>query len=73
MSVFKKIKEEKSKKYSILRVRVSQETADKIKFICDTNPDVKSEEYLGQLIEESEIDKVFKELNSKKETKQNIG
>ena len=72
-SVFKKIKEEKSKKYALLKVRVSQDLAEKIKYICDTNPDVKSEEYLGQLLEESEIDKVHKELNSKKDTKQNIG
>lgn len=69
MSVFKRMKDEKSKKYKVLRVRVSEETANKIEHICKINPDVKQEEYLGQLIEESEIDKVYKEITNKQNSK----
>ena len=69
MSVFKRIKDEKSKRFKVLRVRVSEDTANKIEYICNTNPDVKQEEYLGQLIEESEIEKVYKELTNKQNSK----
>lgn len=66
MSTLKRIVEEKSKKYVIVRARVSDELLQKIKSICESYPDVKQEEYLGQLLEESEIEKVHKEMNKGK-------
>lgn len=53
--------EEKNTKIVIVKAKVSNETKLKIKTICNKY-DVKEDEYLGKILESSEIDKVFNSI-----------
>ncbi|WP_457748569.1 hypothetical protein [Sulfurimonas sp.] len=66
-TIIDKIKEKKSVKYARISIKIPAELKEKIEFICDTN-DIDVSEYLGAILENSEINKVYKSM--KREEKQ---
>lgn len=64
MAILDDVIKEKKKVFKFVRAKIDEDCESKIKFICD-KAGVKEEDYLGKLLEFSEIDKVYKELQNK--------
>jgi hypothetical protein len=64
MTLIEKLIGEKNTVFKTVRAKITEELDNKIKFISD-NTGVKEEEYLGMILEQSEIDKVYKNLVKK--------
>mgnify|MGYP001234578673 CR=1 FL=1 len=61
MSIIDELLEKKKTKYKPVKAKVTEELCRKIVEICKATG-IKQEEYLGKILEESEIDKVYKQL-----------
>jgi len=63
-TIINAIKEEKNQKFVRVQAKVSEDMKNKIEHICEENG-VNIAEYLGKILEHSEINKVFVELEKK--------
>lgn len=61
MAIIDELVKDRKKVYKSVKAKVDEDFENKIKFIC-SKTGVKEEDYLGKLLEASEIDKVYKEL-----------
>ena len=59
--------EKKNEKTMQVKAKIPEELKNKISFICEST-DVKEDEYLGKLLESSEINKVYLSLKKEKKT-----
>lgn len=64
MSIIDGLIEKDRKIYKTVKAKISEDTEQKIKFICEKTG-VKEDEYLGLILEASEIEKVYKEHKKK--------
>ena len=68
-TVLDKIKQQKNKKFARVSIKIPMELKEKIDFICEINK-IESSEYLGAILESSEINKVYTRM--KKEEKKRV-
>lgn len=64
MAILDEVIREKKKVFKFVKAKIDEELESKIKFICE-KAGVKEEDYLGKLLEFSEVEKVYKELQNK--------
>lgn len=65
MAVIDELIEKDKTVYKGVKVKITEDLEKKIKFICEVTG-VKEEEYLGLILDSSEINKVYKDLKKKK-------
>ncbi len=65
MAVIDTLIEKDKTVYKGVKVKITEDLEKKIKFICEVTG-VKEEEYLGLILDSSEINKVYKDLKKKK-------
>jgi Mg/Co/Ni transporter MgtE len=68
-TILEELVEKKTKKSLLIKARIPEDLAEKITFICETTS-IKEEDYLGKLLESTEIAKVFNSM--KKESQKKI-
>ena len=69
-TVLDKIKEKKSVKFTKISIKIPTEFKEKIEYICKNN-DVDVSEYLGALLETSEINKVYNAMQKEQKKRDN--
>ena len=67
MSIIDKLIENNNTVFKTVRAKITKDLEVKIKFICEKTG-VKEDEYLGMILEDSEIAKVHKELLKKEKS-----
>jgi len=70
-TILDKIKEKKSVKFSKISIKISIDFKEKIEYICKNN-NIDSSEYLGALLENSEINKVYISMKREEKNRENI-
>lgn len=72
MGALEELNDEASKKSVFIKGKILNELKEKIDYVMKHNKHIKVEEWIGKILEKSEIEKVYKETKKKNEEKQKI-